>query len=128
AQIGELSGGQQQRVFLARALAQSGDVLLLDEPLTGVDASTQAVVLELLGDLRRSWQAILMTTHDLPQAAAVCDRLCLLNRRAARWGCGAGSPRRCRPGAWRGWGAAAGWAAIPPSRWCTPPPSRSGSA
>jgi anchored repeat-type ABC transporter ATP-binding subunit len=80
AQIGELSGGQQQRVFLARALAQEGDALLLDEPLTGVDAQTQAVVLELLTELRDEGRAIMLTTHDLAQAAEMCDRVCLLNR------------------------------------------------
>ncbi len=85
-QIGELSGGQQQRVFLARALAQGGDVLLLDEPLTGVDATSQAVVLELLADLRAEGQSIVMATHDLPQAAEVCDRLCLLNTRLVAFG------------------------------------------
>jgi ABC-type Mn2+/Zn2+ transport system ATPase subunit len=85
-QIGELSGGQQQRVFLARALAQGGDVLLLDEPLTGVDEVTQITVLELLRDLRSNGQAILLTTHDLQQAAAICDRLCLLNVRVTAFG------------------------------------------
>jgi anchored repeat-type ABC transporter ATP-binding subunit len=79
--IGELSGGQQQRVFLARALAQEGSILLLDEPLTGVDAQTQAVVLDLITDLRRQGTGVLMTTHDLVQAAQVCDRVSLLNRR-----------------------------------------------
>lgn len=86
AQIGELSGGQQQRVFLARALAQGGDVLLLDEPLTGIDAGTQEMVLALLAELRRQQQVILMTTHDLEQAAAVCDALCLLNQRVVAFG------------------------------------------
>ena len=86
AQIGELSGGQQQRVFLARALAQQGEVLLLDEPLTGVDTKTQAVVLELLAELRAAGQAIVMATHDLAQAAEGCDRLCLLNGRVIAFG------------------------------------------
>ena len=85
-QIGELSGGQQQRVFLARALAQEGDVLLLDEPLTGVDAQTQGVVLELVANLRRDGQAIVMTTHDLVQAAELCDRVYLLNGRVVASG------------------------------------------
>ena len=79
--IGELSGGQQQRVFLARALAQEGQLWLLDEPLTGVDVQTQAVVLELIAELRQQGKAILMTTHDLAQAAELCDRVCLLNQR-----------------------------------------------
>ncbi|HEY3108126.1 MAG TPA: metal ABC transporter ATP-binding protein [Chloroflexota bacterium] len=86
AQIGELSGGQQQRVFLARALAQGGGALLLDEPLTGVDAQTQSVVLALLEELRRDGQAIVVATHDLPEAAALCDRLCMLNGRVVAFG------------------------------------------
>jgi ABC-type Mn2+/Zn2+ transport system ATPase subunit len=85
-QIGELSGGQQQRVFLARALAQRGDALLLDEPLTGVDARTQAVVLALLRELRRDGQAIMIATHDLPEAASLCDHLCMLNGRVVAFG------------------------------------------
>ncbi|MBM2812230.1 MAG: manganese transporter ATP-binding protein [Chloroflexi bacterium] len=79
-QIGALSAGQQQRVFLARAVAQQGEVLLLDEPLTGVDAQTQVEVLDLVDDLRSQGLAIVMTTHDLAQAAQVCNRICLLNR------------------------------------------------
>ncbi len=86
AQISELSGGQQQRVFLARSIAQGGDVMLLDEPLTGVDESTQAVILNLLADLRGSRQVLVMATHDLAQAAEVCDRLCLLNGRVVALG------------------------------------------
>jgi ABC-type Mn2+/Zn2+ transport system ATPase subunit len=85
-QIGELSGGERQRVFLARALAQEGDVLLLDEPLTGVDAQTQSVVLDLMVELRRQGLAILVTTHDLVQAAELCDSLCLLNTRVVASG------------------------------------------
>jgi manganese/iron transport system ATP-binding protein len=78
--IGELSGGQRQRVLVARALAVQPRLLLLDEPLSGLDVPTQ----ELLGDLFRALgeegRALLMTTHDLPAAAAMCTRLCLLNR------------------------------------------------
>jgi manganese/zinc/iron transport system ATP- binding protein len=85
-QISELSGGQQQRVFLARSIAQGGDVMLLDEPLTGVDETTQEVILDLLSDLRVSGQVLVMSTHDLAQAAEVCDRLCLLNGRVVAFG------------------------------------------
>src|SRR5205823_2130264 len=60
--------------------------LLLDEPLTGVDAQTQAVVLELIADLRRQGQAILLATHDLAQASELCDRVCLLNGRVVASG------------------------------------------
>jgi ABC-type Mn2+/Zn2+ transport system ATPase subunit len=86
AQIGELSGGQQQRVFLARALAQGGDTLLLDEPLTGVDAGTEAAVLGLLNDLRRDGHVIVIATHDLPQAARLCDELCFVHQRVVACG------------------------------------------
>ena len=66
AQIGRLSGGQQQRVFIARALAQEAELLLLDEPMTGVDAPTQELVLEVIEEERRRGKLILMATHDLP--------------------------------------------------------------
>jgi ABC-type Mn2+/Zn2+ transport system ATPase subunit len=86
AQIGELSGGQQQRVFLARALAQACDTLLLDEPLTGVDAITQKVVLRMLEELRADGRSVLVATHDLAQAAHLCDELCLLHQRVVACG------------------------------------------
>ncbi len=86
AQIGELSGGQQQRVFLARALAQGGSVLLLDEPFTGVDPTTEALLLDLFRALRDEGQAIVVATHDLPQAAQLCDRLAMLNKRVVAVG------------------------------------------
>ncbi|MPZ15303.1 MAG: ATP-binding cassette domain-containing protein [Chloroflexi bacterium] len=85
-QIGELSAGQQQRVFIARALAQDGDVLLLDEPLTGVDAQTQTIVLHMLTELRRRGRAVLVTTHDLTLAGEICDCVCLLNTRVIALG------------------------------------------
>ena len=75
-----LSGGQRQRALVGRALAQEGDVMLLDEPLTGVDAPSQAVLLDVFEAEGRSGRTVLMTTHDLSQAARVCDRLLLLNR------------------------------------------------
>jgi len=85
-QIGELSGGARQRAFLARAIAQEGDLLLLDEPLTGVDAQTQAVVLDVIDELRRQGRTILVTTHDLVRAAELCDCVCLLNTRVVASG------------------------------------------
>jgi manganese/iron transport system ATP-binding protein len=78
--VGELSGGQRQRVLVARALARETRLLLLDEPLTGLDAPTRAHLTELFKALRDEGRALLMTTHDLSAAAATCDRLCLLNR------------------------------------------------
>jgi len=79
-QIGELSGGQQQRVFLARALAQEAEVLLLDEPLTGLDTPSQQAVIEILEGLGARGIGILVATHDLGQAAKMYDRILLLNR------------------------------------------------
>ncbi len=84
--IGELSGGQQQRVFLARALAQEGDLLLLDEPMTGVDAPTQETILKLLQDFRSKGRTVVMTTHDLGAARAFCSKLLFLNRVAVAYG------------------------------------------
>ncbi|WP_206795769.1 anchored repeat-type ABC transporter ATP-binding subunit [Amycolatopsis sp. MtRt-6] len=78
--IGELSGGQRQRVLVARALALRPRLLLLDEPFTGLDVPTQELLTALLRTLRDEGTAVLMTTHDLPGAASLCDRLCLLNR------------------------------------------------
>lgn len=79
--IGELSGGQQQRVFLARALAQEPHVLLLDEPFTGVDVSTQEATFELLAELRKRDVTVLVSTHDLDMAAGRFDQVVLLNGR-----------------------------------------------
>lgn len=79
-QISRLSGGQQQRVFLARALIQDGDVYLLDEPFTGVDAPTQEIVVEVLHTLAARGKTIVYATHDLYQAFTSSDRVILLNR------------------------------------------------
>jgi ABC-type Mn2+/Zn2+ transport system ATPase subunit len=79
AQIDALSGGQQQRVFLARALLNRGNVLLLDEPFTGVDVPTQTMLVELLAELRSRGTAIVYATHDLAQAAQTADNAVLLN-------------------------------------------------
>ncbi len=79
--IGELSGGQQQRVFLARALAQEPHILLMDEPFTGVDASTQEATLALLDQLKAQQVTVMVSTHDLDLASARFDRVLLLNRR-----------------------------------------------
>jgi manganese/zinc/iron transport system ATP- binding protein len=79
-QFTELSGGQRQRVLVARALAQEGDVLLLDEPFTGVDALSHDTLLEVLRAQAAAGATVLMTTHDVGEAGRVCDRLLILNR------------------------------------------------
>lgn len=79
AQIDALSGGQQQRMFIARALLNEGDVLLLDEPFTGVDVPTQEMLVELLTQLKSRGTAIVYATHDLTQAARTADHAILLN-------------------------------------------------
>ena len=80
-QIGALSGGQQQRVIIARALLQGADVFLLDEPFSGVDSPTQALVLRVLDDLRLAGKTIVFATHDLAMAERSADISVLLNRR-----------------------------------------------
>jgi manganese/iron transport system ATP-binding protein len=84
--IGELSGGQQQRAFLARALAQEPHILLMDEPFTGVDVTTQEVTLALLDQLREQKVTVLVSTHDLNMAAQRFDAVILLNRRLIAYG------------------------------------------
>jgi manganese transport system ATP-binding protein len=79
-QIGELSGGQKKRVFLARALAQEGQILLLDEPFTGVDIKTEKRMIDVLLQLRDAGQTILVSTHDLASISTFCDRAILLNQ------------------------------------------------
>jgi ABC-type Mn2+/Zn2+ transport system ATPase subunit len=85
-QISELSGGQQQRVFVARALAQAGDIILLDEPLTGVDGTSQAVIMQLLSSLRHEGKLIVMATHDLNSVVQECDECCCINHRLVAFG------------------------------------------
>jgi manganese/zinc/iron transport system ATP- binding protein len=80
-QIGALSGGQQQRVFLARALAQQADLILLDEPFAGVDAATETAIVRVLHALRDEGRAIVAVHHDLSTVTEYFDRVLLLNRR-----------------------------------------------
>ncbi|PSB04250.1 metal ABC transporter ATP-binding protein [Merismopedia glauca] len=79
-QIGELSGGQQQRVFLARALAQQADLFLLDEPLTGVDKKTEALILEIYEELKAEGKTLLVSCHEWGETLEQYDRLLLINQ------------------------------------------------
>jgi manganese/iron transport system ATP-binding protein len=85
-QIGELSGGQQQRVFLAQALAQGAELVLLDEPLSGLDVPSQEAIFSILDELRTSGVTTLVATHDLNLAAERFDQILLLNRRLVALG------------------------------------------
>lgn len=85
-QISNLSGGQQQRVFLARALAQQSDLYLMDEPFVGVDAATEAAIIEILQELKSQGKTILVVHHDLPTAKKYFDMLLLLNMRVVAFG------------------------------------------
>lgn len=85
-QIGELSGGQQQRVFIARALAQEAELLLLDEPLAGLDVPSQEAIFEILNNLRPDGVTVLVATHDLSVAAERFDRVMLLNHKMIAFG------------------------------------------
>jgi len=79
-QIGELSGGQKKRIFLARALAQQSEVILLDEPFTGVDVKTEEQIMDLLKALREEGKIILVSTHNLGSIPEFCDRTVFINR------------------------------------------------
>jgi manganese/iron transport system ATP-binding protein len=85
-QIGELSGGQQQRVFIARALAQEAELMLMDEPLTGLDVKSQEEIFTILEKLRQRAVTIMIATHDLDLAAERFDRLMLLNEQMLGFG------------------------------------------
>jgi len=80
-QIRQLSGGQQQRMFIARALAQEAELMLMDEPLSGLDTPSQEGLLNLLDTLRTQNVTVMVATHDLDQAARHFDRIMLLNHR-----------------------------------------------
>lgn len=85
-QIGELSGGQKKRVFLARALAQDGQVILLDEPFTGVDVKTEEQIIALLRELRDEGRVMLVSTHNLGAVPEFCDRTVLVNGTVLAYG------------------------------------------
>ena len=84
--IGDLSGGQQQRVFLAQALAQEAELILLDEPFTGLDFPSQEALFTVLDALRSAGVTELVATHDLNLAAERFDSVMLLNRRLVAFG------------------------------------------
>lgn len=80
-QISQLSGGQQQRVFIARALVQDAPILILDEPMAGVDASTEAIIIALLKKLRDAGRTVIVVHHDLTTVQSYFDWLVMLNVR-----------------------------------------------
>jgi manganese/zinc/iron transport system ATP- binding protein len=80
-QIGQLSGGQQQRVFLARALAQSADLYLLDEPFAGVDAATERAIIAVLKSLKAEGRTVVCVHHDLATVVEYFDHVLLINVR-----------------------------------------------
>jgi manganese/iron transport system ATP-binding protein len=88
-QISELSGGQQQRMFIARALAQEAELMLMDEPLTGLDVGSQDDILQIIDLLRRQGVTILVALHDLKLATERFDAAILLNHRLV----GVGAPK-----------------------------------
>lgn len=85
-QIGELSGGQRKRVFLARALAQEGRIILLDEPFTGVDVQTETAIIDLMRELRAQGQLMLVSTHNLGSVPDFCDQVVLVKRTVLAFG------------------------------------------
>ena len=85
-QIGELSGGQRKRVFLARALAQEGKVILLDEPFTGVDVQTEDAIIALLREMRDEGRVMLVSTHNLGSVPEFCDRTVLVKETVLDYG------------------------------------------
>jgi manganese/zinc/iron transport system ATP- binding protein len=90
-QISQLSGGQQQRVFLARALVQEADLYFMDEPLQGVDATTERTVIDLLRGLRETGTTVLVVHHDLQTVEEYFDSVMLLNVRCIASGSVAGA-------------------------------------
>ena len=85
-QIGQLSGGQQQRVFMARAMAQGADILLLDEPFAGVDAATERAILDVLERTKKAGRTLMVVHHDLATAAEYFDALILLKQKMYAFG------------------------------------------
>lgn len=84
--ISDLSGGQQQRVFLARALAKEAELLILDEPFTGVDQRTESIMFDIFRELKAQAKILLVISHDLSETLDHYDQLLLLNRRVVAKG------------------------------------------
>ena len=85
-QIGELSGGQRKRVFLARSIAQNGQIILLDEPFTGIDVKTEEQIITLLNELRSEGRVMLVSTHNLGSVPEFCDRTVLIKGTVLNFG------------------------------------------
>lgn len=85
-QIGQLSGGQKRRVFIARALAQNADVLLLDEPFNGIDVAAEEEIMETLDMLRQRQVTVILATHDMDMAASHFDKMLLLKNTVLAYG------------------------------------------
>ncbi|MCZ0716873.1 metal ABC transporter ATP-binding protein [Aerococcus kribbianus] len=79
-QIAQLSGGQRQRVFLARAFCQEADIIILDEPLAGVDIKTEEIIMDLLSQEAKTGKAIIAVHHDLNTVSQYFDRVLMMNR------------------------------------------------
>jgi len=84
--ISQFSGGQQQRLFLARALVQEPEIVLLDEPMTGLDVTTRQITHDLVLEFAAGGAAVIIATHDLEEVRSLCDRLVCLNRRVVAHG------------------------------------------
>lgn len=85
-QIGELSGGQKKRVFIARALAQGADILILDEPFAGLDATRERALTELLLSLKAEGKTIILATHELTSLSEYCDHVALIKKTVLAYG------------------------------------------
>lgn len=85
-QIGELSGGQKKRVFVARALAQGADILLLDEPFAGLDATSERSLIDLLISLKDQGKTVIVATHDLLSLPETCDHVALIKHTVIGFG------------------------------------------
>lgn len=85
-QIADLSGGQQQRVFIARALAQQADILMLDEPLVGIDAASETNIIEILTELCNAGKTVVMVHHDLSNIDNYFDHMIMINQRSIAQG------------------------------------------